>query len=60
VVKLDYPYDVPEKVNAFTLDKKPEYKGVLTGIKGQYLKFKGDDFINIRSHEGYVVELTIS
>lgn len=60
VVKLNYPYEFSQKVNAFTLDKKPEYTGVLQGIKGQYLKFEGDDFINIRSHEGYVVNLTIS
>lgn len=60
VVSLDYPYEVPEKVNAFTLDRKPQYEGILRGIKGQYLKFEGDDFINIRSHEGHVIDLVIS
>lgn len=60
VVRLDYPYEAPQKVNAFTLDKKPEFEGVLQGVKGQYLKFEGDNFMNIRSHEGYVVDLTIS
>lgn len=60
VIQLYYPYEAPQKVNTFTLDKKPEFEGILQGIKGQYLKFEGDDFINIRSHEGYVVDLTIS
>ncbi len=59
VVKLDYPYQAPQKVNTFTLDKSPEFKGVLKGIKGQYLSFEGDLFMNVRSHEGYVIELEI-
>lgn len=59
IVKLDYPYTKPEKVTAFTLDKKPEFEGVLKGIKGQYLHFEGDEFMNVRSHEGYVVDLEI-
>lgn len=60
VVALDYPYQAPEKINSFTLDKKPIYDGVLQGIKGQYLSFEGGDFINLRGHEGYVVELEIN
>lgn len=59
IVKLDYPYEAPEKITSFTLDKLPEFEGVLNGIKGQYLSFKGGDFINMRSHEGYVIELDI-
>lgn len=59
VVRLDFPYEKPEKINVFTLDKKPEFNGVLKGIKGQYLYFEGGDFINVRGHEGYVVELVV-
>ncbi|WP_300673790.1 DUF2797 domain-containing protein [Soonwooa sp.] len=58
-VKLDYPYTPSGKVNVFTLDKQPEFTGVLKGIKGQYLQFEGDYFINVRGHEGYVIELEI-
>ena len=57
--KLDYPYVAPEKINSFTLDKKPEFEGILQGIKGQYLSFEGGNFINIRGHEGYVIEMKI-
>ncbi len=57
--KLDYPYTAPEKINAFTLDKNPEFEGVLKGIKGQYLAFENGNVMNVRSHEGYVVELSI-
>lgn len=59
IVKLDFPYESPEKINSFTLDKKPEFEGVLRGIKGQYLSFEGGNFINLRGHEGYVVEMEV-
>lgn len=60
VYRLDFPYEAPESIKVFTLDKNPEFSGVLKGIKGQYLYFEGGHFLNIRAHEGYVVELNIS
>jgi hypothetical protein len=57
--EIRFPYEKPGKFNVFTLDKKPEFNGVLKGIKGQYLHFEGDDFINVRGHEGYVIELDL-
>lgn len=60
MTRLDYPYHAPEKINSFTLDKTPEFVGVLKGIKGQYLSFEGGNFINVRGHEGYMVELEVS
>lgn len=60
ITRLDYPYEAPEKITSFTLDKKPEFEGVLKGIKGQYLCFEGGNFINIRGHEGYVIELIVT
>lgn len=59
IVKLDFPYQAPEKITSVTLDKNPEFEGVLRGIKGQYLSFDGGNFINVRGHEGYVVEMDI-
>lgn len=59
IVKLDFPYEAPENINVFTLDKKPEFEGVLKGIKGQYLYFEGGNFMNVRGHEGYVIDLEI-
>ena len=59
IIRLDFPYEAPSKINSFTLDSKPEFEGVLKGIKGQYLCFNDGDFINVRSHEGYVIELNI-
>ena len=58
--KFDYPFSKPEKVTSFTLDKKPEFAGKLVGIKGQYLAFEGGNFINVRGHEGYVIEMNVT
>lgn len=59
VVTIAYPYTPPIKVVPFTLEKVPNFKGTLQGIKGQYLSF-GDSFVfNVRNHEGYVVDLEV-
>ena len=60
VVRLDYPYTAPDKITSFTLDKNPEFEGVLKGIKGQYLAFEGGNCMNVRGHEGYVIQLEVS
>lgn len=57
--RIDFPYSPPEKISSFTLDKQPEFEGILKGIKGQYLCFEDGSVINIRSHEGYVIEFEI-
>ena len=49
----------PKKVKSLNLTKAPFYEGVLKGIKGQYLLFEDGTVFNVRSHEGYVVELSI-
>jgi hypothetical protein len=59
IVKLDFPYEAPEKITSVSLDKNPNYEGVLRGIKGQYLSFEGGDFINVRAHEGFVVKMEV-
>ncbi|WP_299532212.1 DUF2797 domain-containing protein [Ulvibacterium sp.] len=57
---LQFPVlQYPEKVNSLNLDKKPSYKGILKGIKGQYLIFEDNTVFNIRGNEGYYVGLRI-
>lgn len=56
---LNFPYEIPKKVNVFTLQKHPEISGILHGIKGQYLCLDEGNFLNIRNQEGYVVEMAI-
>jgi hypothetical protein len=49
----------PEKVKSLNLDKTPNFKGTLKGIKGQYLIFDDNTLFNVRSNEGYYVGLSI-
>ena len=50
----------PEKVKSLNLGKTPSYKGVLRGIKGQYLIFEDNTVFNVRSNEGLYISLGIS
>lgn len=58
--KMDYPVlSYPQKVTSLNLDKTPNFSGILTGIKGQYLLFEDGTVFNIRTFEGYVVKIVI-
>ncbi len=58
---LEFPVlQYPEKVKSLNLDKIPSYKGVLKGIKGQYLIFEDNTVFNVRGSEGYYVGVTIN
>ncbi|MFC6269150.1 DUF2797 domain-containing protein [Frigoriflavimonas asaccharolytica] len=59
VWKMDFPYEANEKISSVNLEKTPEFEGVLKGIKGQYLSFEDGSVMNVRSHEGFVVEVEI-
>lgn len=57
-VDISYPVDeYPTKVVSFNLDKNPDVRGILKGIKGQYLIFDSG-VINIRKYTGYHVTLS--
>ena len=58
---LEFPVlRYPEKVKSLNLDKTPSYKGVLKGIKGQYLIFEDNTVFNVRGSEGYYVGISFS
>ena len=60
VCKLHYPVIAyPSKVTSLSIDKNPFYQGTLVGIKGQYLLFADGTVCNIRSYEGYVVQINV-
>ncbi len=57
IYTFHYPVDeYPEKVKSLNLDKDKAVEGILSGIKGQYLIFRGGKVINIRKHGGYLVD----
>lgn len=56
VRELHYPVAaVPGKIVSHNLDKEPQFRDRLTGIKGQYLIFE-HRVINLRKYAGYHVE----
>lgn len=58
VVNIRYPMlTYPSKVKSLSFEKEPVVKGILEGIKGQYLLFD-TGVINIRKFGGYEVELS--
>ena len=58
IQEIQYPVEqFPTKVKSISFDKVDEYKGVLKGIKGQYLIFDGGQVFNVRKHNGYLAEL---
>jgi hypothetical protein len=57
---INFPVnEYPQKVKSLNLIKTPTYKGVLKGIKGQYLIFDDTTVFNVRSNEGLVIEIIL-
>ena len=60
VIKLNYRIDNSvDSVKSVSLKKSDEINGKLIGIKGQYLIFEDSSVFNVRSNEGYLIDLTI-
>jgi len=60
IFNLEYPViQYPTKIKSLRLDKTPTIKGVLKGIKGQYLIFEDGSVFNVRNNEGFVISLKI-
>lgn len=58
--ELQFPVlSYPSKVTSLNLDKTPNFKGKLKGVKGQYLLFEDGTVFNIRTFEGYVVTINL-
>ncbi len=60
ITTIKYPVlAYPLKVKSLNLDKTPDVKGRLMGIKGQYLIFEDGRVFNMRRHGGYEVTLRL-
>jgi hypothetical protein len=56
IIELNYPVlEYPKKIKSLGFDKDPVVKGVLLGLKGQYL-ILDTGVINMRKHQGYQIE----
>lgn len=60
ITTIEYPVSsYPLSVHQLNLLNTPSFKGILVGIRGQYLLFKDGTLFNVRAHQGYVVGLTV-
>lgn len=60
VTEINYPVvQYPTKIKTMNLEKTPLFKGVLKGVKGQYLLFEDNTVFNVRNSEGYRVIISI-
>ena len=60
IYNLQYPVEgYPEKVKSVNFDKEKIIEGRLWGIKGQYLIFDDGRVLNIRRHNGYLINLEV-
>lgn len=59
VLEIEYPVlNYPNKVNSVSLPKSSVIEGKLSGVKGQYLIFDNNNVFNVRSHDGYIVDVS--
>ena len=57
---LQYPVQqYPEKIKSINFNKVDQYKGQLTGIKGQYIYIDYQYVINMRKYSGYYFHIYI-
>lgn len=58
VTELVYPViEYPANITSIGFDKLTQIKGVLKGIKGQYLILDEGRVLNVRKHNGYFIQL---
>ncbi len=61
ITRFNFPVlKIPTKARKLNLEKENFYKGLLKGIKGQYLIFEDNTVFGIRSNEGTKVEININ
>jgi hypothetical protein len=61
VLKFNYQIDKSiDSVKSISLKKSDDIEGILIGVKGQYLIFDDSSVFNVRSNEGYLVDISIS
>lgn len=58
VWEIKYPAgSLPKKVKSVNLDNAGRFRGILSGIKGQYLMLESGEVFNVRRHGGYKVSI---
>ena len=60
IIDINFPIlESPSKPESLKLKNDQIIKGVLKGIKGQYLIFEENKVLNVRAHEGYLIQISL-
>jgi len=60
IIDINFPIlESPSKPESLKLKNDHVIKGVLKGIKGQYLIFEENKVLNVRAHEGYLIQISL-
>ncbi len=60
ITNIRYPFSYNiQKFKSLNMDSNNPITGKLSGIKGQYLIFDSGNVINIRKHNGYLIDMEI-
>ena len=60
IFEMKYPVlEYPKKITTLSFDKTRNFRGKLSGIKGQYLIFDNGTAFNVRASEGFLVRISI-
>ena len=60
IVDINFPIlESPSKPESMKLKNGNDVKGILKGIKGQYLIFEENKVLNVRAHEGYLIKISL-
>ena len=60
ITNINFPIlESPSKPESLKLKKAIVIKGILKGIKGQYLIFEENKVLNVRAHEGFLIEISL-
>ena len=47
----------PLKISSINLEKTPHVKGIITGVKGQYIILDNCNVFNVRKYTGYSINI---
>ena len=60
IYRMEYPgAEYADKISSINLKKESKFKGVLRGVRGQYLIFSRGEVLNVRTHAGMLIEMTL-
>ncbi len=61
ITNISFPIlKYPIKIKSLKLEKTSSIEGIINGVKGQYIILDNNRVFNVRSHEGFVVNIVFN